>query len=382
MKHSKNFIHIFLLAAFCALITNACTSHNQTETILNSDGLRNAIAKSTGHAFPYTFAPGLYNNRAPVVNNAGKWGYIDSLGNQVIPFTYNDVRNFTGDLAPVKVDNKWGYINSAGVLISPAKYDDAQEFSEGMARVELNNRFGYLDNTGTEKISIQYFAAAPSFKEGVAGVGVSPDVNFIDKTGQIICAPCAGLSSHSLNLKYGLRIVQEGVQGLYFYANKNCTNEFGRKFCFASDFSEGIAVVKLPCTLVGCLCADPPAGWIDRNGNLKQLPLYNAMSEQINGYSLVTNKNTSFPNYSYNFINTNWQRISQTDFQWAFFSVNDGCAPVGNNNFTFGYVNTNGHMLLNYQYDVAYPFNNGRACVLAKGTQQYIDKTGKVIYPH
>ncbi|MDY0075684.1 MAG: WG repeat-containing protein [Acholeplasmataceae bacterium] len=50
-------------------------------------------------------------------------GFINELGEQVIPLIYTGVRDFQEGLAAVKIGNfstgKWGYINVQGELIIP-----------------------------------------------------------------------------------------------------------------------------------------------------------------------------------------------------------------------------------------------------------------------
>ena len=40
----------------------------------------------------------------------GKWGLIDRNGKFVVKPQFDDVWNFSEDLAPVQLNGKWGYI--------------------------------------------------------------------------------------------------------------------------------------------------------------------------------------------------------------------------------------------------------------------------------
>ena len=82
------------------------------------------------------------------------WGYADYKGNIVINLKYADaVGNFNSGLAPVQHQNGlWGYINSSGEMIVPYSYDEAQEFRNGYAWVKKDGKWGILHNlTATDK---------------------------------------------------------------------------------------------------------------------------------------------------------------------------------------------------------------------------------------
>lgn len=51
------------------------------------------------------------------VKRDGKWGFLDALGREAIPFVYDDVRSFNGGTAYVKRDGNWSVINRAGQVL-------------------------------------------------------------------------------------------------------------------------------------------------------------------------------------------------------------------------------------------------------------------------
>ena len=46
-----------------------------------------------------------------VSKDGGKWGAVDASGNEVIPFQYDSMTSFSGDLAAVQKDGQWYYID-------------------------------------------------------------------------------------------------------------------------------------------------------------------------------------------------------------------------------------------------------------------------------
>ena len=53
----------------------------------------------------------------PVMNDEGKWGYIDSFGQIVSECKWNQVRPFSNGLARVYVDDKMALIDSSGTVV-------------------------------------------------------------------------------------------------------------------------------------------------------------------------------------------------------------------------------------------------------------------------
>ena len=47
----------------------------------------------------------------------GKWGFIDKMGNVVIPFKCEEIWNFEDGLAYVRLNGKWVYIDKTGKVV-------------------------------------------------------------------------------------------------------------------------------------------------------------------------------------------------------------------------------------------------------------------------
>jgi len=92
----------------------------------------------------------------PKQNSNNKWGYIDEKGKEVIPFKYDDAKNFSEGLAAIKHNGKWGFIDNRGLEIISCKYDITTPFFEGLAQVKLNDKYGCIDKTGKTVVPIKY----------------------------------------------------------------------------------------------------------------------------------------------------------------------------------------------------------------------------------
>ena len=75
------------------------------------------------------------NEGYAAVKKNGYWGFIDTAGNEIIPFIYDDALSFGQHLAAVKYGNYWGYISIYGHMVIKPQFLNAKSFSEGSAPV-------------------------------------------------------------------------------------------------------------------------------------------------------------------------------------------------------------------------------------------------------
>ena len=61
---------------------------------------------------------------------------------------FDDVGNFYEGFAWVKKDGKYGYINTKGEQVIECKFDCAWNFSEGFALVKKYGKWGYINTKG------------------------------------------------------------------------------------------------------------------------------------------------------------------------------------------------------------------------------------------
>jgi len=87
------------------------------------------------------------------VKIAGKYGYIDKLGNLIIETQFDYALAFSEGLAAVRVGDekqaKWGYIDKSGKYVIAPQFDGAESFSGGLAMVRIGDKQGYIDKEGT-----------------------------------------------------------------------------------------------------------------------------------------------------------------------------------------------------------------------------------------
>jgi hypothetical protein len=130
------------------------------------------LGKSSGNFFP-----------VPMKN---RMGFIDSLGNVVLPPVYESAHEFSEGLCAVRMNGLYGFINASGKVIIPYQFDYATQFNEGLALVFHGKKPLFIHKQGKEAFSVDY-AGMSSMDQGRAHVWTnSGKTGFIDKTGRLI----------------------------------------------------------------------------------------------------------------------------------------------------------------------------------------------------
>ncbi len=92
-----------------------------------------------------------------IVEKNGKDGFVDTLLQLRIPCIYYFAKEFNNGLAPVcNLDHKWGVIDTDGDTIIDFKFDNIDVFQNGITKVELNKKLGCLNEKGEVVVPIEY----------------------------------------------------------------------------------------------------------------------------------------------------------------------------------------------------------------------------------
>ena len=156
-------------------------------------------------------------------NEEGKWGYINLMGEIIIPFQYlvaypfgdngntivkEENRYLTidrkgnviqkhhfdeiipdGNLLMVRNDKLWGWCDSKGETIIPTQYDEIRPFGNSTsAPVKINGKWAYINQKGEISIKRQFSDAYP-FIDGAAAVKAGTVWGMIDERGVYIVNP-------------------------------------------------------------------------------------------------------------------------------------------------------------------------------------------------
>ena len=93
-----------------------------------------------------------FNEGFAAVQKDGKWGYINTKGEQIVECKFDHAWYFHEGLAAVQKDGKWGYINTKGEQIVECKFDNGGDFNEGFAVVKKDGKWGYINTKGCSVI--------------------------------------------------------------------------------------------------------------------------------------------------------------------------------------------------------------------------------------
>jgi hypothetical protein len=111
-----------------------------------------------------------------------RFAFIDKTGRVINEARYDQARELSEDLAPVRIGKLWGFANKTGAIAIARSFEDAAPFSSGLARIQVKGLYGYIDKSGKVQIAAQY-RNADNFSEGFAVVGDGP-VWYIDRAGK------------------------------------------------------------------------------------------------------------------------------------------------------------------------------------------------------
>lgn len=113
------------------------------------------------------------------------YGLVDTLGQIIIPFEYEELHAPTDDLYLAKQEGKYGFINRRNHKTVDFEFNYAAPYSEELAAASKSQQIGYINRKGNWVISEQ-FSAADEFHHGFAQVFLHSQATVIDLTGKIL----------------------------------------------------------------------------------------------------------------------------------------------------------------------------------------------------
>lgn len=86
-----------------------------------------------------------YNGHRITTYYYRNYGYMDTMGREVIPAQFDGASYFENGYAEVMISGKWGYIDKTGKVVVPCKYDDGRAFQK-------NGNAWVMTKSGEKKI--------------------------------------------------------------------------------------------------------------------------------------------------------------------------------------------------------------------------------------
>lgn len=97
-----------------------------------------------------------YNKRGwAKVEKAGKVGYIDKAGVEVIECVFDEIYPFEKGRAKVLKNGKYGLVRETGEVFVEPKYDYIGPFVNGLAIIAVKNKKGLLNEVGEEIVEVE-----------------------------------------------------------------------------------------------------------------------------------------------------------------------------------------------------------------------------------
>lgn len=143
----------------------------------------------------------------PHQNEKGKWGYVDSQGENVIKYTYDEAEYFVDGRAKVRKGDNYGFIDTFGQPVIPLKYNLIEPWADGVYRVAasgkykdgvlMDEKYGFISTDGTVILKPEYEEIG-QFRHGVAYVHKGDKYGFIDEQFKMVI-PCKYKAVGSVN---------------------------------------------------------------------------------------------------------------------------------------------------------------------------------------
>lgn len=272
------------------------------------------------------------------VKQDGKWGIINHKGELVVPCVYDDMLTCSNGLIGVKLNEKYGFINTKGDVIIPFNFDDVSSFSDGLANVVENGIAKFINPKGeVEIISPSTLSRLTDFSDGIAGSLFN--ITAINKKGETI--------SGGVKWFGGIRLVFE-VNSVEFKEDNNdsttlnsCDTILSNISCLSENWLSSLPTKSLNVQII--------KGESDRI--ILELPGVTDL-EQVRNLFL---SNSTFKIIQEQIINPVGQPIG--NFSEGFQIVRNEETDL------YGFVNTEGELVIPCIYEEVEPFSEGLAWV-------------------
>ena len=301
-----------------------------------------------------------FSNAHSAFQQNGKWGFINTAGEVVVEPQYEDCHDYMNGYAAVKINGKWGYIDVKHNLVVSPEFDEVEDFKHGLAIVTRNGKCGVINTTGKSPAGI-IFDKVEEYSDGFALAYADGIQYFLDNQGEI----------KKLHKNYefkgfsnGYAAVRNKKKDKWGYIDKKGRLVIETKYDTAYSFSNDIALVKLR----GMYKYIKKSGGEQYIEGISGQPL-----EFVNGFAKIRYYN------GYSFISSDFKRLPG-----AFKEVSDfssyNMAAVRRADNTLSYINASGKEKFKSDYELIGDFSdNGLALVKKNGKFGYINTDGKLV---
>jgi hypothetical protein len=326
------------------------------------------IKRETIIPFEYDEIKEFINGKAKA-KKRGKWGIIDEQGDTIVSFDYKDIGDFFEGMAKCSLGDyftsKYGYVNEQGYIIIPCEYDFIDDFHDGRANVKKRGKFGIIDKTGKQIIPCHYDFKL-NFVDGFAQVKKDGILGRIDMQGiEQIETP----NELSNGLIKGTKFGKWGIEG-----KDNHIGVLPFEYDKIEEFVDGKANIRKGFAMQGIRKGQwlGTTGVIDESGNIIIPCNYEDIFQFYDGKALAKKNN------KYGYLNENGIIIVPFEYDGGSSLFINGKARVCKNS-KWGTIDERGNIVIPFEYDQIDNFVSGYASAKKNGKIGRIDEQGKSI---
>ena len=302
-----------------------------------------------------------FSFRAALVGRGDKISYIDTRGNLLTDFLWDDGFSFRGELAVVVSDGAEGVINKAGGVVLPAEFDEIRLNDQGPILTLKNGAYRYYSRQG-KPLFVPYEDAS-LFRDGVAVVKNRGEASILNTRGETL------LSGRFADIKIlsGQTLAVKDSTGLWAITDLSGTPLSDKRYDQVGDMSDHLAAVQ----------KGQKYGYIDEDG--KEVIAVNLYAfDNLSAARFRDGRAKTTYRGKYGMIDAAGKRLVPNLFDDIIPAPN-WPVPVQRGGL-WGYAkNTN--IVIKCLYDSAQPFERGRAIVVRKGQWGVINEKGVIIIP-
>ncbi len=354
------------------------------DVIVKKQGVLYSI-QPTGELLVYYVDNGLYIDYQ-YNDTEYMYGIKDNKDNLIVDYKYNYIapynegfalaQNYNYDEYYYYYDYSYQFIDQTGNILNNQAYTGASDFSEGLAAVKIKDKYGFIDKTG--KLVIDYlFTNAYSFYSGLAKVS---DENYktayIDRTGKIVI----DYSSDYLSDFYGdyailTKYVTDGSD--YFFVDRT-GQVISELYDLITKFSADYFLVKK------IILGKSKFAVLDKNLNLIT-QWYDYIENYYYKTPILAIKDKKIVLLNEDFKENNDPTVYEDYLSYNYYFT-DELAPIyiytyENYAGKYGFIDKNGKLIVECQYDYVQAFSNGYAIVQNyENTDQFYDYSYNYLY--
>lgn len=360
------------------------------------------------------------------------WGLIDNRGHELLPIEYSDIADEAVDgLIEIRLGKRIGYVDTAGHVLLKPTYSSIGDFTEGYAIVSKTLRYkegslvygyGVINSSFAEIIpcafrKIEYEKETGLFKTNVGYK--TPDGKYIaevdgeellvDKK-YLYCRPfhdAYAIAVRIPNKYYGLintksedifppifqqlELLDNGLYKFKMNEKYGLLNAKGEivvpnKYDGIGKFENDLSCVVIKTQHDNRNGGNKLYGYINSEGTEILAPSYEFIGKRSESFSVIM-RNNSWGLFSIQ--NHHITKIPGVTFLGPckdhLCSINEGVTYDKRNKKViggrWGYISTDGQIVIEPVYERVYPFSEGIAAVKLNGRWGFIDTDGTVIVP-